>query len=108
MTKRSSSRMPRLCTKPANGPQNRGKTRRRFRWKRHTCRSERSNRTERSSDEIAPSKVSRELELERERELERELDMKQEIVLIDLSALFHPAWRANENGPVSVAFESTI
>jgi 5'-3' exonuclease len=33
---------------------------------------------------------------------------KPRVVLIDLSALFHPAWRANENGPVSVAFESTI
>lgn len=34
--------------------------------------------------------------------------MKPRILLIDLSALFHPAWRANENGPVSVAFEGTI
>lgn len=34
--------------------------------------------------------------------------MKPRILLIDLSALFHPAWRANENGPVSVAYEGTI
>src|SRR6185437_10942332 len=33
---------------------------------------------------------------------------KPRVVLVDLSALFHPAWRANENGPVSVAFESTV
>ena len=30
------------------------------------------------------------------------------VLLIDLSALFHPAWRANENGPVSVAYEGTL
>lgn len=30
------------------------------------------------------------------------------VVLIDLSSLFHPAWRANENGPLSVAFQGTI
>lgn len=30
------------------------------------------------------------------------------VVLIDLSSLFHPAWRANENGPLSVAFQATI
>src|ERR1700690_4477525 len=34
--------------------------------------------------------------------------MKPRVLLIDLSALFHPAWRANENGPVSVAFEATL
>jgi 5'-3' exonuclease len=34
--------------------------------------------------------------------------VKPRIVLIDLSALFVPAWRANENGPVSIAYESTI
>jgi 5'-3' exonuclease len=34
--------------------------------------------------------------------------MKSPILLIDLSAIFHPAWRANENGPVSVAFEATL
>lgn len=33
---------------------------------------------------------------------------KPRILLIDLSALFHPAWRANENGPVSVAYEGTV
>lgn len=33
---------------------------------------------------------------------------KPSVVLIDLSALFHPAWRANETGAVSVAFESTV
>jgi len=30
------------------------------------------------------------------------------VVLIDLSSLFHPAWRANENGPLSVAFQGTV
>jgi 5'-3' exonuclease len=30
------------------------------------------------------------------------------VVLIDLSSLFHPAWRSNENGPLSVAFAATI
>lgn len=30
------------------------------------------------------------------------------VLLIDLSSIFHPAWRANENGPVSVAFEATL
>lgn len=30
------------------------------------------------------------------------------IVLIDLSSIYHPAWRANENGPLSVAFQRTI
>jgi 5'-3' exonuclease len=34
--------------------------------------------------------------------------VKPTVLLIDLSALFHPAWRANENGPVSVAFEATL
>ena len=34
--------------------------------------------------------------------------MKPRVLLIDLSAVFHPAWRANENGPVSVAYEGTI
>lgn len=34
--------------------------------------------------------------------------MAKRILLIDLSALFHPAWRSNENGPVSVAYEATI
>jgi len=34
--------------------------------------------------------------------------MKPRVLLIDLSALFHPAWRSNENGPVSVAFEATL
>lgn len=34
--------------------------------------------------------------------------MSKRILLIDLSALFHPAWRANENGPVSVAYEGTL
>lgn len=33
---------------------------------------------------------------------------KPHVLLIDLSALFHPAWRANEHGPVSVAFDGTI
>lgn len=33
---------------------------------------------------------------------------KPPVLLIDLSALFHPAWRANENGPLSVAFEATL
>jgi 5'-3' exonuclease len=33
---------------------------------------------------------------------------KPRVLLIDLSALFHPAWRANENGPLSVAFEGTL
>lgn len=30
------------------------------------------------------------------------------VVLIDLSGLYHPAWRSNENGPVSVAFQGTV
>jgi 5'-3' exonuclease len=30
------------------------------------------------------------------------------VVLIDLSSLFHPAWRANENGPLSVAYQATV
>ncbi len=30
------------------------------------------------------------------------------IVLIDLSSIFHPAYRSNENGPLSVAFAATI
>jgi 5'-3' exonuclease len=34
--------------------------------------------------------------------------MKPRILLIDLSAIYHPAWRSNENGPVSVAFEATL
>ncbi len=34
--------------------------------------------------------------------------MSKRILLIDLSAIFHPAWRSNENGPVSVAYEATI
>lgn len=34
--------------------------------------------------------------------------MKPRILLVDLSALFHPAWRSNENGNVSVAFEATL
>ena len=36
------------------------------------------------------------------------IGMAKRILLIDLSALFHPAWRANENGPVSVAYEGTL
>ena len=34
--------------------------------------------------------------------------MKSEVLLIDLSGLFFPAWAANANGPVSIAFEATI
>lgn len=30
------------------------------------------------------------------------------VVLIDLSSLYFPAWRSNENGPLSVAFAATI
>jgi DNA polymerase-1 len=36
------------------------------------------------------------------------VEQKQRVVLIDLSSLFHPAWRANENGPLSVAFSATL
>lgn len=36
------------------------------------------------------------------------VETKSRVVLIDLSSLYHPAWRAGENQPLSVAFQATL
>lgn len=36
------------------------------------------------------------------------VETKPRVVLIDLSSLYHPAWRASENQPLSVAFQATL
>lgn len=37
-----------------------------------------------------------------------DLPVKPQVVLIDLSGIYHPAFRVNENGPLSVAFSATV